>query len=114
MFLKQIIKARYMEIEANCKCPLEESAIYNLQENQRTREQKGSIFHRGVRSSAKAKHLLTLLLRLMSPVTYCVRNVKAAEVIEDGRCSPLMISCHNFLLMTSTRPPRAITKLYNS
>lgn len=32
----------------------------------------------------------------------------------DGKCKPLIISCHNFLLMTSTKPPRAITKLYNS
>ena len=46
--------------------------------------------------------------------TYCVLSVKAAEVIEDGRLSPLMISCHCFLLITSTRPPRAVTRLYNS
>lgn len=46
--------------------------------------------------------------------TYCVRSVNAALVMLDGRCRPLMISCHNFLLMTSTKPPRAITKLYNS
>lgn len=43
--------------------------------------------------------------------TYCVRNVNAALVMLDGRCNPLIISCHNFLLITSTRPPRAITKL---
>ena len=47
-------------------------------------------------------------------ITYCVRRVKAAEVIEDGRLRPLMISCHCFLLMTSTRPPRKVTRLYNS
>lgn len=46
--------------------------------------------------------------------TYCVLNVNAALVMLDGKWSPLMISCHNFLLITSTRPPRAITKLYNS
>lgn len=46
--------------------------------------------------------------------TYCVRSVNAALVMLDGKCKPLMISCHNFLLMTSTKPPRAITKLYNS
>lgn len=46
--------------------------------------------------------------------TYCVLKVNAALVMLDGRCSPLMISCHSFLLMTSTSPPRAITKLYSS
>lgn len=46
--------------------------------------------------------------------TYCVLNVNAALVMLDGKCNPLIISCHNFLLMTSTSPPRAITKLYNS
>lgn len=46
--------------------------------------------------------------------TYCVLKVNAADVIEEGRCSPLIISCHNFLLITSTNPPLAITKLYNS
>ena len=50
----------------------------------------------------------------MENKTYCVRRVKAAEVIEDGRLRPLMISCHCFLLMTSTRPPRIVTRLYNS
>lgn len=44
-------------------------------------------------------------------MTYCVRNVNAADVIEDGRWSPLMISCHSFLLITSTNPPLATTKL---
>lgn len=46
--------------------------------------------------------------------TYCVRRVKAALVMLDGKCKPLIISCHNFLLITSTKPPRAITKLYSS
>lgn len=46
--------------------------------------------------------------------TYWVRRVNAAEVILDGKCRPLMISCQSFLLITSTRPPLAITKLYNS
>lgn len=46
--------------------------------------------------------------------TYCVRRVKAAEVIEDGKPSPLIISCQSFLLMTSTRPPRAMTRLNSS
>lgn len=46
--------------------------------------------------------------------THWVRKVKAADVIDDGRWRPLMISCHNFLLMTSTSPPRATTKLYSS
>ena len=46
--------------------------------------------------------------------TYWVLRVKAAEVMEEGRPSPLMISCHCFLLITSTRPPRAHTRLYSS
>lgn len=46
--------------------------------------------------------------------TYCVRKVNAADVMEDGSRKPLMISCHSFLLITSTRPPRAITRLYSS
>ena len=46
--------------------------------------------------------------------TYCVLRVKAAEVMEDGRPSPLMISCHCFLLMTSTKPPLATTRLNSS
>ena len=46
--------------------------------------------------------------------THCVLRVNAADVMEDGRLSPLMISCHCFLLMTSTRPPRAVTRLYSS
>ena len=45
---------------------------------------------------------------------YWVRRVKAAEVMEEGRPSPLMISCHCFLLITSTRPPLATTRLNNS
>ncbi len=47
-------------------------------------------------------------------ITHCVRRVKAAEVMDEGRPSPLMISCHCFLLMTSTRPPLATTRLYSS
>lgn len=46
--------------------------------------------------------------------TYCVLNVNAALVMLDGKWSPLMISCHSFLLITSTSPPRAITRLYSS
>ena len=45
---------------------------------------------------------------------YCVRRVKAADVMEEGRPRPLMTSCHSFLLITSTRPPRAQTRLYSS
>lgn len=43
--------------------------------------------------------------------TDCVRRVKAALVIEVGRLSPLVISLHSFLLMTSTRPPFSVTSL---
>ena len=46
--------------------------------------------------------------------THWVRRVKAAEVMEEGRLRPLITSCHSFLLMTSTNPPRAITRLNNS
>ena len=46
--------------------------------------------------------------------TYWVLRVKAADVMLEGRPSPLMTSCHCFLLMTSTRPPRATTRLYSS
>ena len=46
--------------------------------------------------------------------SYCVLNVKAAEVMEEGRPRPLITSCHIFLLITSTKPPRAVTRLYNS
>ena len=46
--------------------------------------------------------------------TYCVLSVKAADVMDEGKFRPLMISCHCFLLITSTKPPRAQTKLYNS
>ena len=46
--------------------------------------------------------------------THCVLRVNAAEVMDEGRLRPLMISCHCFLLMTSTRPPREVTRLYNS
>lgn len=55
-------------------------------------------------------HLIVMIIML----TYCVLKVNAAEVIDDGSRRPLMISCHNFLLMTSTRPPLAITRLYSS
>lgn len=47
-------------------------------------------------------------------MAYCVRKVKAALVMEDGRLSPLVISLQIFLLITSTSPPRATTNLYNS
>ena len=46
--------------------------------------------------------------------THCVLRVKAALVMEEGSLRPLMISCHSFLLMTSTRPPRSTTSLYSS
>ena len=46
--------------------------------------------------------------------SYCVLRVKAAEVIDDGNPRPLMTSCHCFLLMTSTRPPRRMTRLNSS
>ena len=46
--------------------------------------------------------------------THCVLNVNAAEVIDEGKFKPLITSCHNFLLMTSTRPPRPTTSLYSS
>ena len=39
--------------------------------------------------------------------------MKAAEVIEDGKLSPLVISLQIFLLITSTKPPRSTTSLYN-
>ena len=45
--------------------------------------------------------------------TDCVRRVKAALVMEVGRCSPLVISLHSFLLMTSTRPPFSVTSWYS-
>ena len=45
--------------------------------------------------------------------TYCVRRVNAALVMEEGRFKPLVISLHNFLLITSTRPPLATTSLNN-
>ena len=40
--------------------------------------------------------------------------MNAADVMEDGSPRPLMTSCQSFLLITSTRPPRATTRLYNS
>lgn len=44
--------------------------------------------------------------------TYCVRNVKAALVMDGGKPKPRIISCHNFLVMTATIPPRCTTSLY--
>lgn len=44
---------------------------------------------------------------------HCVRRVKAALVMEVGRLSPLVISRHSFLLMTSTRPPFSVTSVYS-
>lgn len=46
--------------------------------------------------------------------TYCVRSVNAADVMEDGRFNPFITSCHNFLLITSTKPPLWTTSLYSS
>jgi hypothetical protein len=46
--------------------------------------------------------------------TYCVLSVNAALVMEDGRLRPLVISLHNFLLMTSTRPPLDTTSRKSS
>ncbi len=46
--------------------------------------------------------------------TYCVRKVNAALVIELGKLRPFVTSRHNFLLMTSTRPPFPTTKRNNS
>lgn len=46
-------------------------------------------------------------------VTYCVRRVNAALVIEVGRLSPFVISLQIFLLITSTRPPFSVTSLYS-
>ena len=46
--------------------------------------------------------------------SYCVRKVKAAEVMDEGKLSPLVISLQIFLLITSTSPPRATTNRYNS
>lgn len=43
---------------------------------------------------------------------YCVRNVNAALVMDGGRPSPRMISCHNFLVITATIPPLWTTNLY--
>ncbi|CAN8029212.1 unnamed protein product, partial [Ixodes persulcatus] len=40
--------------------------------------------------------------------------VKAAEVMDEGRLSPLVISRQIFLLMTSTRPPLDTTRRYSS
>ena len=46
--------------------------------------------------------------------TYCVRNVNAALVIDEGRLSPFVISRHSFLLITSTKPPLDTTNLNSS
>jgi hypothetical protein len=46
--------------------------------------------------------------------SYCVLRVNAALVIDDGKLSPLVISLHNFLLMTSTKPPLDTTNLNSS
>lgn len=62
----------------------------------------------------RPRKILGYARKRMKGDTYCVRRVNAALVILDGRWSPLIISCHNFLLITSTSPPRAITRLYNS
>lgn len=67
-----------------------------------------------VAQAAQCIDIKTMLTNFMFHSTYCVLKVKAADVIEDGKCSPLIISCHNFLLITSTSPPLAITKLYSS
>ncbi len=53
-------------------------------------------------------------LKFKVHITHCVRKVNAADVMLDGSPSPLMTSCQSFLLMTSTRPPRAMTRLYSS
>lgn len=45
---------------------------------------------------------------------YCVLSVNAALVMEDGRLRPLVISRHNFLLMTSTKPPLDTTSRKSS
>uniref|UniRef100_A0A915I556 Uncharacterized protein n=1 Tax=Romanomermis culicivorax TaxID=13658 RepID=A0A915I556_ROMCU len=42
------------------------------------------------------------------------RRVNAAEVIDEGKFRPLVISRHIFLLITSTKPPCETTNLYNS
>ena len=43
-----------------------------------------------------------------------VLRVKAALVIDDGKFRPFVISRHNFLLMTSTRPPFDTTRRNSS
>jgi len=43
--------------------------------------------------------------------TYWVRKVNAADVMLAGNRRPLIISCHSFLLITSTSPPRNTTNL---
>ncbi len=46
-------------------------------------------------------------------VSYCVRSVNAALVMDVGRLRPLVISLQIFLLMTSTSPPFSVTSLYS-
>lgn len=46
--------------------------------------------------------------------SYCVLSVKAALVMLEGRLRPLVISLHNFLLITSTSPPLDTTSLKSS
>lgn len=43
-----------------------------------------------------------------------VRRVKAAEVMVVGKLRPRVTSRHTFRLMTSTRPPLAVTKRNNA
>lgn len=46
--------------------------------------------------------------------TDCVRRVNAALVIELGKFNPFVTSRHNFLLITSTRPPFPTTNRKSS
>lgn len=43
-----------------------------------------------------------------------VRSVKAAEVMVVGKLRPRVTSLHTFRLMTSTRPPLAVTRRNNA
>jgi len=63
------------------------------------------IFYLGIFCSARTGGLL---------VTHWVRRVNAALVIDDGKFKPLVISLHNFLLMTSTSPPFDTTRRNSS
>lgn len=53
-----------------------------------------------------------------APLVLCcphwVRSVKAAEVMVVGKLRPRVTSRHTFRLMTSTRPPLAVTKRNNA